>query len=90
MINMKWDKYGFVIASKVRKNTLSTLGEKPCTPSQVTKKLSLDKSQITRVLHELEKEKLIICLTPHNRKGKLYKISKEGRHLMEKLKSLDS
>ena len=87
---MKWDKYGFVIASKVRKNILSTLDEKPFTPSEITRKLSLDKSQITRALHELEKERLIICLTPHNRKGRLYKISKEGRYLIEKLKSLDS
>ncbi|HIG97669.1 MAG TPA: ArsR family transcriptional regulator [Candidatus Aenigmarchaeota archaeon] len=83
---MKWDNYGFVVASRVRKEILNALEIQPYLPSELTKKLSLDKSQVTRSLHELEKIKLIKCLTPNNRKGKVYTITQEGKIILEKIK----
>lgn len=83
---MKWDNYGFAIASRIRKDVLLTLDKKPSLPSELTKSLNLDKSQVTRALRELEKKKLVVCLTPNNRKGKVYKISHEGRCITNKLK----
>lgn len=67
-----WEKVAFVRASKYRKQILDALSE-PKTPTELAKITGQNVSHISRTLKELQKKKLVKCLTPNLRKGKLYK-----------------
>ncbi|MBI2005157.1 MAG: ArsR family transcriptional regulator [Candidatus Aenigmarchaeota archaeon] len=84
---VKWDLVSFVSRSKQRKQILPLLRE-PITPSVVAKKSGLYSTHVSRALKEFKKKKLIECLTPHERVGKLYKITKLGLEVLKELQKL--
>ena len=78
-----WDDISFVISSNYRRKILEEL-KNPKTPSQLSNTLSINKTHISRALAELIDKKLINCLTPNHRKGRLYVISDYGIEVLEK------
>ena len=82
---MQWKIYGFITVSKIRKNILLSLKEKPMLPSELTKRLDLDKSQVSRSLKELESIGMIKCLTPNHHKGRVYSLTKKGSNIVNKI-----
>jgi DNA-binding MarR family transcriptional regulator len=82
---MDWENYGFVIASKIRRSIIVSLKKRPMMPSELADELGIDKSQITRVLKELQNKGLIYCLTPKHRKGRIYSLTENGTKIIKKL-----
>lgn len=85
---MSWDEISYVIGSKTRKMLLPKL-ESPRTPTFLAKDLNVNLANISRALTELEAKKIIICLTPEQKVGKIYSITKKGKTILEKMKKME-
>ena len=74
---MSWDEASYVIASKTRKSIMTKL-ETPRTPTILSKELKINLANISRALTELENKGIVECLTPEQRVGKIYALTKKG------------
>lgn len=85
---MSWDEVSYVIASKTRKSILSRL-ETPRTPTLLAKDLNINLANISRALTELEGGKIIVCLTPEQKVGKIYTLTKKGEEILNKITEME-
>lgn len=81
---MDWGLYAWVNRGSRRKSVLELLSksEKPLSANDVKKSLKIAISQASFTLKELSSKKLIECVNPRDKIGKLYKISKRGKGLL--------
>ena len=86
---MSWKEVSFVIASKTRKSILIKL-ETPRTPTFLAKELSINLANISRALTELENKNIVVCLTPNQKVGKIYSLTKKGRDIAVKIKKMEN
>lgn len=77
-----WEKCGFVITSKNRIKVLLCL-DMPRTPSNVAKKIKISFTHASKIIRELEKKNIVVCLNPKATKGRIYKRTGMG-HLIAK------
>jgi len=84
---MNWKDYSYVIRGKNRKLVLLAL-ETQKMPTQVAKELKINLPHISRALKELELRGLAKCLTPSERVGRLYILTKEGKEVLKKVKGV--
>jgi len=82
MINVY--KLSFVKRSKERKKVLSALS-KPMFPKEIDNEVKLGFNRVSRALKELTEEGLVECLTPENKRGRIYKRTKQGENLIKEL-----
>jgi len=80
-----WMNYAYVISSTVRKKIILSLSEKPLTPTQIAEETSLNLSQVSRNLKKLSEKKLVECLNPDEKKGRLYHLLEEGEWVEQKI-----
>lgn len=76
---------GYVLASEYRKKVMLSLQEKPLTPVAMANETELHTSHVSNTLAELTKEKLVVCLTPKLRKGRLYELTKTGNMILKQI-----
>ena len=81
---MDWKKYSFVTRSKIRQDIVKAL-ETEKRPSDLKKELKKEDSNISRALTELLNKGIVVCLTPDEKKGKIYKLSKKGNEIYNKI-----
>lgn len=62
----------------------------PATPTDIAKKTGQHRPSISRALIELEEKKLVECLTPDEKLGRIYRVSKKGKDVFGKLEKLDA
>jgi len=55
------------------------------TPKEISDKLNLHLSQVSRTLNELVEAKLVKCETPNLRKGKVYSLTEVGKECLNDL-----
>ena len=85
---MSWEEVGFVKASKIRRQILELL-EKPMTPTEISQMLKMPAYKlpaVSRALRELEDKKVVVCLNPKQKKGRLYQRSSHGNSVLELLR----
>ncbi|KXA98815.1 hypothetical protein AKJ40_04435 [candidate division MSBL1 archaeon SCGC-AAA259M10] len=82
---MKIEDLGFVKASKYRQKILKELTEGKEIPSEIAKKLDTSKPQISSTLKELKERKIVECVTPERRKGRIYDLTEKGRKIVKEL-----
>lgn len=82
-----WEKYGFAWASKYRQKVIISLEEKPKIPTEISAETQINLTHISRALRELVKAKIVTCLTPKRAKGRIYKLTGEGKKIAKLLKS---
>ena len=87
---LNWNKYGFVQASKYRVKIVTALTGSPKTPSQIAKETGLFKTHISTVLKDLVTEKIITCMTPDLRRGKIFGLTHEGNEIAAELGKIDT
>lgn len=80
-----WELISYVNRGKVRKEVLRFL-TKPATPTEISKKIKVHRSSVSRALIDLEKKGLVKCLTPNEAVYRYYKISKKGNELLKRIK----
>ncbi|MBN4046131.1 hypothetical protein JYT57_00445 [Nitrosarchaeum koreense] len=76
---------GFVLASEYRKKVMITLEDKASTPSVIAEKTKIYPSHISNTLKELVEKKLVVCLTPKLKKGRLYELTTNGKKILKDL-----
>lgn len=81
-----YDLVSFILRGKFRKKILIEL-KTPKTPTQLSKKLAIQRSNISRCILELEKKGLLVCLTPNEEMGRLYQISELGKNVLERMEN---
>jgi predicted transcriptional regulator len=84
----KWKHKSLIISSEYRKKVLKSLDGNPKMPSKISKEVNINKTHISKTLRELEKAKLIKCLTPNSIKGKLYTITNYGKEILNEVSKL--
>jgi len=67
---------------------LEALCTQRATPTQIGKKLNQPLSHISRALRELHSKQLVVILTPHRTKARLYEATEQGRQVLEKVRAL--
>jgi predicted transcriptional regulator len=77
-----YDLISFLSRSKNRKIVLENL-EKPNTPTELASKLKIQRSTISRAILELIDKKLVKCLTPKEKMGRLYQTTDLGKKILK-------
>ncbi|PJB96808.1 MAG: transcriptional regulator [Nitrosopumilales archaeon CG_4_9_14_0_8_um_filter_34_10] len=85
---MLWGDVSYVIASKTRKAILLKL-ETPRTPTFLAKDLGINLANVSRALTELESKDVVICLTPKQKVGKIYSMTKKGKDIVSQMKKME-
>lgn len=84
---MDWDKYSYVARGRNRKRVLLNLTS-PMTPTQLTFIAKVSISHISKALKDLRKMKLVECINPSEKVGKIYKRTEDGDEVAEYLKKI--
>ena len=84
LTKMNWKLYSFVIRGKYRKMILLALDIER-TPSEISKITQIHLSHVSRSLSELNQKRLIKCLNPEDHIGKVFRISKIGKELINQI-----
>ena len=88
---MSWEDVGFVKASKIRQQILEIM-DRPMTPTELAKSLKVPSYKmpaVSRALRELEGRRMIACLNPKQKKGRLYQKSQHGISVLRMLKGTE-
>ena len=89
MVNEKqWNLIKFIIKSDYRLDVLNFLSKKKSTPLKLSSEINLSINQISNILKGLMNRELIRCLTPQQKKGRIYEITEIGNFSLHKVKSL--
>lgn len=78
-----WKLLSFIMRSKQRQQILLALKE-PNTPTQIANETKLAISHVSRTLKEFCKKSLVECMTPKEKIGKIYKLTKKGKEILNK------
>ena len=76
----------FVKRAKNRMKILQLLKDKEKTQAGLHHESGLYRTHVRRSLMELEEKKLVKCLNPKDRIYKIYKITKQGKEVLNKIK----
>ena len=82
---MNWKLYSFVIRSKKRKDILLSL-EKARTPTEIGNKVKTSVSHVSRTLSDFQDKGIVECVTPEQKVGRVYRLTKEGEKISEYLR----
>ena len=82
-----WGECSYIIRAKNRRRVFLAL-ETPKTPTQLSDELKIHLSHVSRALGELESMKLVVCLTPTEKVGRIYMLTKKGRKVLKAVKEL--
>jgi len=85
---MSWNDVSYVIASKTRKSITLRL-ENPRTPTFLAKDLDLNIANVSRAVTELENKGIVVCLTPKQKVGKIYSLTKRGKEVVLRIKKME-
>ena len=85
----KIDKLGFVRASRYRNNILLFVRDSVKKPSEIANSVDLSDKNISRYLKDLKNKNLIVCLNENAKMGRLYKLTDEGKELLECLSPME-
>ena len=87
--NDLWTLSSWIMISSYRNRVMIALGNKLKTPSTLSRETGIKINHISRVLSELKKHGLIICINEDAAKGRLYQATDIGFEAMQKAKMLD-
>lgn len=79
----------WVLISSYRNRVMIALGNKFKTPSTLARESGIRANHISKVLNELKKQKLVVCINEDATKGRLYKVTELGGKVMRKTKILN-
>ena len=75
----------FIKASTYRLRILKSLSEREKTPKTIANELNIRQNNISASLKELREHKIVECINPEVKKGRLYRLTDLGKEIFEKL-----
>ncbi len=76
----------YVKQSTNRTKILKTIGINILKPTDITKKTNIHINNVSRSLKQLKEKGLVEILNPESKRGRLYKITEEGKRILKNLK----
>lgn len=91
MNDEQWEKVSFIQMAPNRKKALKELSESsnPLTPTEIGDRLEIAFNSAGRSLRQLESEKLVECVNPSSPRYRRYRITDEGRKIIDKVKEIE-
>ncbi|MHA1437835.1 MAG: winged helix-turn-helix domain-containing protein [Promethearchaeota archaeon] len=89
MEDLDIDTISFIKASRYRRKILQVLIDKILTPSEISKKIGIHFSYLSKLLSELSEKELILCLNDNSKKTRLYKITDIGLKNLKDLEKIE-
>ena len=75
----------FASRGKIRKAVLSNL-VKPYTPTELSHLIKTHRSTTSRTILALEGKGLVKCITPKEKMGRYYQITRKGKNILDELR----
>ena len=76
----------YVKQSTNRTKVLKTIGINILKPTDITKKTNIHINNVSRSLKQLKEKGLVQILNPESKRGRLNKITEEGKRILKNLK----
>lgn len=73
----------FIVSSDLMRDIMTLLKDGESTPAQLSEELNIPGDRVRGALSQLERIRLVACLTPRRRKGKVYAITERGYAILE-------
>ena len=83
------DDYSWVIRGSQKKKVMKSL-KKAKIPTQIKDETKLSLNNVSDVLREFRKRKLVKCLNPDQRTGRLYELTLKGMKVREQIEDYES
>ena len=74
--------YVWVVRGKQRKKIIKIMG-KPRIPTEIKEETNLSLNNVSDVLREFKKKRIVQCLNPKEKTGRLYKLTPKGMRIKE-------
>ena len=81
---MNLQKLSFVLRGSIRKKVVLALDSKKI-PSQIKDETKLEDSNVSRTLKELEREGIVRRITPNEKTGRIYELTKVGEEIKKNI-----
>lgn len=81
---MLYDDYAWVVRGKQRRAVMKALIREKI-PTQVKEATNLALNNVSDVLRAFEKRKLVECLNPEAKTGRIYKLTSKGLRVRERI-----
>ncbi|WP_407374853.1 winged helix-turn-helix domain-containing protein [Methanobrevibacter sp.] len=78
-------KYAYVNISTYRAKAVKSLKDQIKTPTKIAKDTGIRKNHISKVLKELKDEGVAECVNEEAYRGRLYRLTKEGKEIVDLL-----
>ena len=78
--------YSWILRGKQRRKIIEVL-TKPKIPTQIKDDADLSLNNVSDVLRALRVKKIVKCVNPKNRTGRIYELTPKGMKIQEMLKS---
>ena len=75
----------YIEKSKYRSKVLKTLANDAKMPSEISKDTGIVQNHISNTLRQLKDHDLVECINPEVRKGRLYRLTKNGEDIVDKI-----
>jgi DNA-binding MarR family transcriptional regulator len=75
----------FVKRSQYRQRVLKALEDDVLMPKQIAERSDIKVNHVSKVLSELKSKELIELINPEARKGRLYRVQKNGKEVLEQI-----
>lgn len=84
MSEIDWDLYSWVMRGSQRRKVLKALN-KPRLPTELKNEAKMSLTNVSKTLKSFQGKGIVECLTPHNKTGKIYGLTKKGRKIREEM-----
>lgn len=82
----EWEDYSFVVRGSQRRKILCLM-DSPKTPTQLKNESKLALTNVSRTLVAFNENGLVKCLTPKQKVGRFYSLTKRGKKVKTLLES---
>lgn len=78
------EDYSWVVRGKQRKKVIKSL-KKPKIPTQIKEDTNLSLNNVSDVLRSFRQKKIVKCLNPNEKTGRVYELTKKGKRIRDSL-----
>lgn len=76
-------KCSYVVISSYRRKVLETLKNDVKIPTKISEESGVGIKHVSNVLTDLKEHNLIVCINEDAHKGRLYRLTEEGKNVVE-------
>ena len=78
--------YSWIVRGKQRKKIIKVMDKnKPKIPTQIKEQTKLSLNNVSDILREFKKKRIVKCLNPKEKTGRLYELTSKGMRIKEKI-----